>query len=361
MKRLCVIFVLAVAFVNGQQFSGNEAAAFYQRMLELMESTSVAVPDLGRAAAPVIENARQTKHSMDLASGQPSPLAYAFLSQLRGYLALSDTLPRPFPFPDEAAKQFAGLRDGAARLDAHMRALLDAQTTQLRGADRDNTRRYAEANSRLSPPAAGKPRVVFYGDSITDAWRLNEYFPDRDFVNRGISGQITGEMLGRMQTDVIKLKPAAMILLAGTNDIARGVALETIQNNLTMIADLAKMHQIKLILASVLPVSDYHKDQNPRFEMTKVRPPGVIKALNAWMAVFAKQRGLGYCNYYDAVRDGAEMLRTDLADDGLHPNSAGYRIMAPIALAAIDMAVRPAPAPAVAPPPPPQKKKRFPF
>ena len=361
-SRLAGIF-FAVSLAYGQQFNGNDSAAFYQRMLELMESTSVAVPNLGRAAAPVIENTRQTKYMMDRASGQPSPLAFAFQSHLRGYLALSDTLPRPFPFPEEAARQFAALRDGAARLDAHMRALLDAQTTQLRGSDRDNTRRYADANSRLGPPAAGKARVVFYGDSITDAWRLNEYFPERDFVNRGISGQITGEMLGRMQTDVIKLKPAAMILLAGTNDIARGVGLETIQNNLAMIADLAQMHQIKLILASVLPVSDYHMDKNPRFEMTKVRPLESIKALNVWMIAFAKQRGLGYCNYFDALRDGAELLRTDLADDGLHPNSAGYRIMAPIALASIDSAVKPpAPPPAPAPVAPPKpRKKRFGF
>ena len=358
--RLAGIF-LAVSLAYGQQFNATDAAAFYQRMLELMDSTSVAVPDLGRAARPVIENARQTKYAMDRASGQPSPLAYAFLSQLRGYLALSDTLPRPFPFPEEAAKQFAALRDGAARLDAHMRALLDGQTTQLRGSDRDNTRRYAEANSLLAPPAAGKHRVVFYGDSITDSWRLNEYYPERDFVNRGISGQITGEMLGRMQADVIRLKPAAMILLAGTNDIARGVSIDTIQNNIASIADLAQLHRIKLILASVLPVSDYHKDQNPRFEMTKGRPLESIKALNTWMMGFAKQRGLAYCNYFDAVRDGAEMIRTDLADDGLHPNSSGYRIMAPIALASIDSVLKPAPAPAPPPVQPPQKKKRFLF
>lgn len=361
--KLLAGFFLAASLAFGQQFNANDAVAFYQRMLQLMESTSVAVPDLGRAAAPVIENARQTKNAMDRASGQPSPLAYAFQSQLRGYLALSDTLPRPFPFPEEAAKQFAALRDGAARLDAHVRSLLDAQTSQMRGSDRDNTRRYAEANSVLGPPAGGKQRVVFYGDSITDFWRLNEYFPERDFVNRGISGQITGEMLGRMQADVIRLKPAAMILLAGTNDIARGVSLETIQNNLTMIADLAQLHQIKLILASVLPVSDYHKDTNPRFEMTKGRPLDAIKALNTWIIAFAKQRGLTYCNYFDAIRDGAELLRADLADDGLHPNPAGYRIMAPIALASIDRVLKPppAPVPASAPVQPQKRKRRLPF
>jgi len=358
MKRIAGFF-FAVSLSFGQQFNANDAAAFYQRMLELMESTAVSVPGLARASAPVIENARQTKYSMDRASGQPSPLSYEFLAQLRGYLALSGSIPRPFPFPEEASKQFAALRDGEARLDAHLRALLESQTTQLRGADRDNTRRYAETNSKLGPPAPGKPRVVFYGDSITDAWRLNEYFPERDFVNRGISGQITGEMLGRMQADVIKLKPAAMILLAGTNDISRGVALTTIQNNLIMIADLAQMHQIKLILSSVLPVSDYHKGENPRYEMTKTRPIATIKELNAWIVKFAKERGLTYCNYFDALRDGAEFLRADVANDGLHPNSLGYRLMAPIALASIDSVIKP-PAP-VAQPQPQQKKKRFGF
>ena len=202
-----------------------------------------------------------------------------------------------------------------------------------------NLRRYAEANGTQAGPVSGKPRVLFYGDSITDGWRLNEYFPERDYVNRGISGQITGEMLGRMQADVIAHRPQAMLILAGTNDIARGVAVGTIQNNLTMIADLCEFHKIKVILASILPVSDHHKAVNPRFEMTKGRPPAVIRELNTWMAAFAKKRGFTYLNYYDSMVDSGGFLKAELADDGLHPNSAGYRVMAPLAQVAIDETV----------------------
>ena len=154
------------------------------------------------------------------------------------------------------------------RLEAHFRALLDSKDAQLRSPDRDNLVRYSEANRKLPPPAAGKPRVVFFGDSITDLWRLNEYFSDRDFVNRGISGQITGEMLGRFKADVLNLQPAAVLILAGTNDLARNIPLVTIEDNYGMMATLASAHNIKVIFASVLPVSDYHKDQNPAYEMS---------------------------------------------------------------------------------------------
>ena len=140
---------------------------------------------------------------------------------------------------------------------------------QLHNPDRDNLKRYAEANEKLGAPSPQKPRVVFLGDSITDGWRLNEYYGgDRDFVNRGISGQITGEMLGRMKADVIDLKPRLVLVLAGTNDLARGVPVNAIENNLSMIADLAEAHHIQPMFASLLPVSDYHKDANPQYLQT---------------------------------------------------------------------------------------------
>jgi lysophospholipase L1-like esterase len=266
---------------------------------------------------------------------------------LRTYLSLSDALPKPYPFPEAARRQIEELRDNVARLDAHFRALLDQKETQIRPPDRDNLKRYAEANRRLPPADRSKPRVVFFGDSITDGWRLNEYFPDRDFVNRGISGQITGEMLGRMKADVIDLQPAAMLILAGTNDLARSVPLVTIENNYQMIADLAAANRIKLIFASVLPVSDHHKDVSPRYEMTPGRPPVFIKALNDWLVHFCAQRGCTYLNYFDAMVDQSGQLQADLADDGLHPNARGYRIMAPLALEAIHKTLNPAqPAPA---------------
>lgn len=328
-----------------------DAASLYKRAVQLIESTSAAVPGLARAGAPVLENARQALYNLESGPQGHSGLTHDLLVNLRAYLALSDSLPKPYPFPEEGRRQFNELRDAVDRVESHFRALLDQKETLLRGADRDNLRRYDEANEKLPRPSTDQPRVVFLGDSITDAWRLNEYFPGRDFVNRGISGQITGQMLARMKADVIDCKPAAVLVLGGTNDIARGVPLSTIYGNLTMIADLADLYKVKVIYASVLPVSDYHKDVSPRFEMTKARPPATILALNRWIQNFCKQRGYVYADYFPALADDKGYLKSDLADDGLHPNSAGFRVMAPIALEAIDRAV--------AAPKPAAKKKKF--
>ena len=359
MKRAAFLFLLSVSLVRlGAQpnalLAPREALPLLERAIQLMDSTTVATPELGRAGGPVIENARQALGVLRESPGQNhSGQTFLFLANLRAYLALADAVPKPFPFPEEAGKQLAELRDVAARLDSHFRALLNQKETQLRNPDRDNLRRYNEANSRVGPAQPGKTRVVLLGDSITDGWRLNEYFPERDFLNRGISGQITGEMLGRMKADVLDRKPAVVLILAGTNDIARGVALETIENNLTMIADLAEAHQIRPIFASVLPVSDYHKNVNPTYAQTLRRPPGQIIELNRWLMGFCHQRNFAYLDYFSKMVDAAGMLRAELADDGLHPNGAGYRIMAPLALAAIEKA---APTSAA---PPAAKRKRF--
>jgi lysophospholipase L1-like esterase len=256
---------------------------------------------------------------------------------MRAYLGVSDTVPKPFPFPEEGRRQFGELRDAVDRLDSHFRALLDSKDAQLRNPDRDNLKRYAEANEKLGAPSPQKPRVVFLGDSITDGWRLNEYYgSERDFVNRGIGGQITGEMLGRMKADTIDLKPRLVLVLAGINDLGRGVAVSTIENNLSMIADLAEAHHIEPMFASLLPVSDYHKDVNPQYARTTHLAPSKILEVNGWLKSFCEQRHFHYVDYYSALVDKAGFLQADLADDGLHPNSKGYRLMAPIALAAID-------------------------
>ncbi|MBM3774514.1 MAG: capsular biosynthesis protein [Acidobacteria bacterium] len=251
-------------------------------------------------------------------------------------MALVDAVPRPQPLPLEARRQFTETRDILDRLESHFRALLDQKEAQLRSPDRDNLRRYAEANQKISPPLPGRPRAVFLGDSITDGWPVNEYFPDRDFLNRGIGGQVTSEMLGRMKADVIDLKARVLLVLAGTNDIARGAPVKTIQNNLSMIADLADRNNVRPLFASVLPVSDYHQRVNPSFLRTTARPPSTILELNRWIQSFCAQRGYLYVDYFKAMVDASGHLRAELADDGLHPNSAGYRVMAPIALAAIE-------------------------
>jgi lysophospholipase L1-like esterase len=345
---LALIAVLATAAYAQQNplLSARDAAELYKRSLQLLESTSAAVPGLVRAAAPVLENARQAQQNLENGPPGHAGLTYDLLTNLRAYMALADSLPKPYPFPEEGRRQFAELRDAVERIESHFRASLDLKERQLRSPDRDNLRRYADADAKLLKVVPGDKRIVFLGDSITDGWRLNEYFPNRDFVNRGISGQITAEMLDRMKADVIDLKPAAMLVLAGTNDIARGVPLSTIENNLTMIADLADHYKIKALFASVLPISDYHKDVNPRYEMTKLRPPSSILELNRWLEAFCKQRHYPYVDYFSQMVDPGGYMKADLADDGLHPNSAGYRVMGPIAMDAIEHNVgRPAPPP----------------
>jgi lysophospholipase L1-like esterase len=314
-----------------------------------MESTMLATPGMARAAGPLAENVRQALANIDATSPQNAGQVYTLLANVRAYLALSDALPKQYPFAETARKQVADLRDAVSRMDADFQALLDYKEQQLRNPDRDDLKRYADENTRLGSPSLQSPRVVFLGDSITDGWRLTEYFSGRDFVNRGISGQITGEMLGRMMADVVNLKPAAVVVLAGTNDIARGVPVSAIENNLAMIADLADYHHIRPLFASILPVSDYHKNVNPRFEMTRLRPPAAILAINRWLQQFCAQRGYPYVDYSSAMVDSAGYLQADLADDGLHPNGKGYRVMAPIALSAIDRAVIQQP----------KKKRRF--
>jgi lysophospholipase L1-like esterase len=339
------ILALAVALIAPAIYSQTtpsglipnaEVEGVMRRSVQLIESTSAAVPGLVRAAAPVHENARQALTNIEAGPAGHPGLLYDFLVDLRSYLALADSVPKPSPFPDEARRQFAELRDSVERLQTHFQARLQQVAVQTRSPDRDNLHRYAEANARLSKPAAAEKRVVFFGDSITDGWRLNEYFPGRDFVNRGISGQVTGEMLGRMKADIIDLQPAAMLVLAGTNDIARGTAVSVIENNLLMMADLADTYKIKPLFASVLPVSDYHKNINARYEMTKTRPPATILELNRWIQAFCRQRNYTYVDYFSQLVDASGQLKAELADDGLHPNAAGYRVMAPIAMAALE-------------------------
>jgi len=326
------------------------------RSTQLMEAGGVAVAELARAAAPLLESARQSCAQLQRApnSGQPT---YALMTNLRAYLTLADAVAKPFPFPDAARQQFAELRDISNRLEAHFRALLDDKDRQLRDPDPDGLARYAEANRKLGPPKQGKPRVVFLGDSITGEWRLNEYFTDRDFVNRGIENQTTGQMLGRMKADVIDLHPAAVVIEGGAFDLGRDVPLLAIEDNYTMLADLASANRIKVIFASVTPVSDYHADANPAYERTKSRPLAYIRALNEWLERLCAQRKYTYLNYYAALADAQGQLGQDLSDDGLEPNSKGYRLMAPVALEGVDKALGPA-APAAAPAPAAKPKGR---
>ncbi|HEY4291642.1 SGNH/GDSL hydrolase family protein [Luteibacter sp.] len=199
--------------------------------------------------------------------------------------------------------------------------------------------RYAQDNAALAPPRAGDQRVVFMGDSITDFWgrSVGTFFPGQPYVNRGISGQTTPQMLIRFRADVIALKPAAVVILAGTNDIAGNTGpatLAMIEDNLASMTELARTHGIQVVLASVMPVNDdVVKDQ------TAQRPTGTIRALNAWIKAYASRASLVFVDYYEAMVDARGMLKKELSDDGLHPNAAGYEVMAPLVQSAIDRAL----------------------
>ena len=196
--------------------------------------------------------------------------------------------------------------------------------------------RYHSDNEKLKTQSDPQ-RVVFMGDSITDGWKLSQYFPGKSYINRGISGQTTPQMLARMFEDVINLKPSAMIVLAGTNDIARNTGPETaemIEENIQAMTELAQLHGIKVILCSVTPVSDY----GPR-KMTGDRPPSDIVRINAWMKEYAAKNHAIYADYFAALVDEKGMLREGISRDGLHPNDKGYDLMAPVAVGAIEKAL----------------------
>lgn len=212
-----------------------------------------------------------------------------------------------------------------------------AQTLADQLQDWNQLGRYHADNLRLQALPAEAKRVVFMGDSITDGWKLAEYFPGKPYVNRGISGQTTSQMLVRMWPDVIRLKPAAMVILAGTNDVSKNTGPQTLQmitDNYQAMAELAKAHGIKVIFATVRPVSDY--TSRPQ---TARRPPADILKLNKWIKEYAAANGLGIADYYAATVDEKGFLKDGFSGDGLHPNAKGYELMAPVAEAAIRKAL----------------------
>jgi lysophospholipase L1-like esterase len=200
--------------------------------------------------------------------------------------------------------------------------------------------RYRDANAALKPAGPGENRVVFFGDSITDIWHLEEYFPGKPYLNRGIGGQTTPQMLVRFRQDVIDLHPKVVVILAGTNDIAGNTGpmrLEDIEANYASFADLARVNNIRVVLSSVLPVHNYTpQSQN----MYAGRPPEKIFELNRWLKTYvAAHPDCLYLDYFTPMVDDKGLLKRDLAEDGLHPNAAGYKIMVPLAEATISQAL----------------------
>lgn len=198
-----------------------------------------------------------------------------------------------------------------------------------------NLARYRAANLQLGPATAG--RVVFIGDSITDGWKLDNSFPGKPYINRGIGGQTTSQILLRFRQDAIDLHPRVVLILAGTNDIAGNTGpatLAQIEGNLESMAQLASANHIKVVLCSVLPAVHYF--WHPQLP----NPAGRIAALNGWLKAYAARDHYVYVDYYAAMKDASGALKHGLSKDGVHPLPAGYAIMAPLAQAGIDKALK---------------------
>jgi acyl-CoA thioesterase-1 len=198
--------------------------------------------------------------------------------------------------------------------------------------------RYREANAALAAPAAGEARVVFMGNSIFEGWV--KYFPaqfaGKPYIGRGISGQTTPQMLVRFRQDVIALKPRAVVILAGTNDIAGNTGpstLEMIEDNIASMTQLAQANGIRVVLCSVLPVFDYPWKRG-------LEPAPKIVALNSWLKAYAERVGAAFVDLHTPLADARQGLRAELAPDGVHPNEAGYALMAPLVQQGIEAALR---------------------
>ena len=186
--------------------------------------------------------------------------------------------------------------------------------------------RYQEANAKLTPQESAENRVIFYGNSITDSWAslFPEMFPGKHYLGRGISGQTTPQMLVRFPQDVIRLEPDVVVILAGTNDIAGNTGPSTqtmIEDNIVSMVDLALANSISVVLCSVLPVSDYPWKPG-------LNPGPKIVELNAWMRQLAQNEGLVYVDYHSEMVNDSLGLARELTYDGVHPNQAGYQVMA---------------------------------
>ena len=222
---------------------------------------------------------------------------------------------------------------------------VQAQVTDCKN-DWPNLARYDKDNKTVAAPAKNEQRVVFMGDSITDSWDSpanGGFFPGKPYVNRGISGQTTPQMLIRFRRDVIELKPKVVVILAGTNDIAGNTGpttLEAIQDNLRSMAELATANRIRVVLASVMPVSDYEVRDGKPLNQTVRRPPEKILALNKWIQEYVRTNHHTYLDYFSATVDDKGFLKDELSNDGLHPNVQGYAVMSPLAEAAIQASLK---------------------
>ncbi len=241
--------------------------------------------------------------------------------------ALAACSPQPAP---SAAAQPAVITDSAM-------ARQRAADSVFRN-DYANFARYRDANAVVGARAAGEPRVVFMGNSITEGWvkYFPTQFPGKPYIGRGIGGQTTPQMVIRFHADVVALQPAVVVILGGTNDIAGNTGPSTnemIQHNIEAMTNIAQANGIRVVLSSILPVFDYPWKPG-------LTPAPRIIAVNAWMKAYATKVGAVYLDYHSAMKDERDGLRAGLGDDGVHPNEAGFRIMATLADSAIAVALR---------------------
>lgn len=226
--------------------------------------------------------------------------------------------------PQDCASTIAELEQ---RLDAQRHFLMDWA----------GLIRYGSENTELAPTAPGENRVVFLGDEITEYWGRGKagFFSGKPYLNRGIKGQTSPQMLVRFRQDVIALKPKVVVIQAGTNDVAslnEPITQAMTAENIMSMVELAKVNGIRVVLASMTPICDCYTKQS------RVRPQGKIIGINGWLREYAAQSGSVYLNYYSAMAEGRN-LRKELTDDGLLPNDAGYAVMAPLAEQAIARAL----------------------
>jgi lysophospholipase L1-like esterase len=266
---------------------------------------------------------------------RPTLIAMMFI----GTVVSAQTPAQPAAAPAAATQPSAP----AATCPEMATALTTLIARDVRMRDWAEMARYRDANKTLPAPSSSEARVVFMGDSITDGWqqpRYGGFFPGKPYVDRGISGQTTPQMLVRFRRDVIDLGAKAVVILAGTNDIAGNtgpMTNEEIQGNLSSMSELAHAHDIKVVLSSITPVSEYHVRGTPQ---TTTRPMERIKAMNEWMKSYAASHGDTYLDYFSAMIDDKGLMRAELTEDDLHPNAKGYAIMGPLAEAAIARALK---------------------
>jgi lysophospholipase L1-like esterase len=216
--------------------------------------------------------------------------------------------------------------------------LLVAATASAQNKDWPGIGRYENANSTTPPATKGKVRVVYMGDSITDAWINNDstFFKSNNYIDRGISGQTTGQMLVRFREDVINLKPDAVVILAGINDIAENNGpskLEDVMGNIMSMAELARANKIKVVLSSVLPAAEFPWRKT-------IDPKPKVKALNDMIKDYAGKNNFVYLDYFTPMVDENQGLPKRLSGDGVHPNLDGYKIMEPLAQKAVAAALK---------------------